>query len=196
MKKPDLNKVGGQIKHYRGEKGLKQMELSKACGYSYNIAVLWEANREAVTEEQLARIAEVLGKNKALFNGSREILAKPNRKPGAKRIRPEVNQRLDRLREESGLNFVEMAERLRMSPQHYYRILKDLANPTIDQLIAAAEHFGVTLDWLMMGKKDTAQLREMEKVNLEQKQRIADLEMKVFMMQEHQQLSQGEGVKV
>lgn len=59
-----------------------------------------------------------------------------------------INSRLIKLREDHGLNKIEMAKRLGINKSTITRYEIGEMKPTLDVLIKIKQEFGVTLDWL------------------------------------------------
>lgn len=177
MKKPDLSTLGGQIKHYR-QHLFSQDVLADKIGLPKWKLVQIESNRLEPPQELLGKLAEVLGQPLEKFNGQLEPAER------ASRIIPEINDRLEELRVMHGLSETEMSKMLKMSVQHYYRILQNKANPTYNQLREAKKVFKVTLEYLIDGEKASpleevmkmqAKLITLQKELKEHKQTIANI---------------------
>ena len=67
-----------------------------------------------------------------------------------------VGQRIQELRKNKYLSQEEMAEQLEVSKQSISKWELDKAVPGIDKIIRMCELYGVTSDYLLMGKEDTA----------------------------------------
>ena len=73
----------------------------------------------------------------------------------------EVGKRMKDLREEIGMTQEKLSETLHISRNYLARIESGSRNPSIVIYVEAAEFFGVTLDYLLLGKKqDNAVLRK------------------------------------
>lgn len=61
--------------------------------------------------------------------------------------------RIRRLRRENDLTQEMLAEQLNISAYHFRRIENGKAGASIDLLIDLAEYFGITLDYLILGRE-------------------------------------------
>ena len=91
-----------------------------------------------------------------------------------------VGRRVRERREDLKLTQQELAEGLRVTPQHISAIEKDKRSPSLSFLVKLAEELGVTIDYLVAGKEgvitDTIPaIRADKKLNLEAKKALISL---------------------
>ncbi len=68
---------------------------------------------------------------------------------------PATGQNITRLRKEAGLSVMELQEKLELaSPQAIYRWQRGETIPAIDNLIILADIFGVTIDEIIIWKRN------------------------------------------
>jgi transcriptional regulator with XRE-family HTH domain len=64
-----------------------------------------------------------------------------------------LGQRIRKRREDLKLTQLELAEALGLTPQHISAIEQDKRSPSLPSLAKLAEELGVTIDYLVIGKK-------------------------------------------
>ena len=74
----------------------------------------------------------------------------------------DVGQRIARLRKEMGLSQMALAEKLNVSDKAVSKWEKDNGSPSIEFFPILADLFGVSIDYLMTGKK--AEKKEADKI--------------------------------
>jgi transcriptional regulator with XRE-family HTH domain len=149
--KEETETLGQLIRRARLEKGLTQSELSAAAGYEYNVVGAWETSQKRVQVTKIPLVAKALNlPEEALLAFPEDILheSKPNK---GSRMIPEICRRIVQLREEQHLNMREMADILGIKSSHYFRIEKEDAMPTLEQVRKIARTMGVSYAWLLDG---------------------------------------------
>ena len=65
-----------------------------------------------------------------------------------------TGKRVKELRESCGYTQIQFSEKLHISRGYYSKVELGIKSPSIDLLIDLAVYFGVTLDYLVLGKTD------------------------------------------
>lgn len=72
----------------------------------------------------------------------------------------EVGDRIRRLRKEQGMTQAQLAAKLNIGDRHLRKIEAGEKGPSIDILIEIATLFGVSLDYIILGKQSQSDLKQ------------------------------------
>lgn len=64
----------------------------------------------------------------------------------------EIGKRIQNLRKDRNLTQQQLAEELGISPNMVAKVESGLRIPSIDMFVVMAEYFGISLDYLVLGK--------------------------------------------
>lgn len=159
----DKNIFGQRIFELRQAAGMTQKQLGETVGLSMQAINDIEKGRRETKITKAILVARLFNTTVEYLVGETDDPARPNETPFVEQLFAQeelfsLGKRLKKLRSDKGLTPREVGQATHLGTLRYKNIEAAETNPTLSILLALADFYGVSLDYLV-GRSDDPQMR-------------------------------------